>query len=1663
MAETTCSATAARPGMCVFPFQYERVWYTSCADLGDYGKHGWCSFDRHYAGNWGYCTGPVSGGHEVNGSYVECPAAPNQCDEAAFPDKDHGLVCGECKVLVTEFDTKYNSSCDDYCGSFGRVCTGAWEERGDTCEVKYAGPCASILRTSDAICECGDRMNGDASAEFLTSTVEPSTAELTTAEPTTAEPTTAVEPTEGFWFSEDPMLCLPVVCNGPSTDHRRVLVGGSECKDGVEGDACLMRCSEGYGIRRESSLTTNMVSSTAAPAHCATEGGICRCPVGGTVQYGAISKPGAHHVFVFTAREVSSDDDGQVECNNRVFGDPVPNVEKYCTCTLSDVAKPLYVTDAELVCAARNRLSASTCEWTSGDGNGRTEKKIGVAVSYDDCERMVQSSEPTATGATVEVGGVGWCYAEFESTGSVKSSRWESCVFGYFHTKGNDSQSIASIRDAAAAANFEYYADVPGATSDTAALCEPVVCSALTAAHGMYHGPGCDGTQYGGEWCAFDGCNEGFMPAQLTGRNLTCGIEGLFIDELGQVPTCVPISCGSLRVENARVGGQCGGRYGDVCDFKSCHPGYILESGGWDTATCGGDQLTGGAWIGSSDSVCVPDPNQVSGTCKSTGDPHFTSLDKKNFNFHGIGHFTMVRAPGLLIQSRHVAWNSRGTVAVNNATSISGTNAGSAVVEVVLGQFPSQPIRMFVDRSEIPLGMSGKAGSGNEVDYKLEGKQALVRLSDGTRVEVRGRVNRKGKGFLNIFITLPARYRNSTCGLCGDFDGVIDNDGPMAWAANPPACDLIVQPPDCLFHDGTCPGPATTAGPTVTSSSGTSPTFGTLPTTPGDPGGNSGTTTGVFRTLAPITTFADGAGGGGGWTDFTPTPDFDETTCDPMILRRAKEACASVQDADFINLCIEDICLTIGDDVTEPVNPEEEEALLSEVVEMSDPQGNDAAVDAAKAIDAVHCPVMEIADGLLSGDCGGKQYDVCEVIGCDTGFILSKTGDKKRRCGAVRNSGQSSFGGVYSGESKSCVKLPEVIPQSGSSHVAAHQVVAFSVRVFIPRSESDSINTVVQFSGVPDWLGSPVASLPEVGRFIALNKAPMTAQETGDGVQVGIHGLSNLGGRDPAVVPPPVGADDAVVIKLSFRVAGSAKPGDRASISTTKIKITQGENEVAKFTDIFGVSSSIVVDAPVVTAVGTASQDQFVDGFPAIMFDLVVTAGATVPAYDVDVRCTLSDALDRSAEGSTGAGISSSGGVVHFGRIMALRDQATFRWRTRIKKRAEAGSQVLAHCVVAFDSSAETDDPATSGVAGTPALATLVSAVPGVVVTASANTSALTSGVVAGDRMPVLVTVIVPGGVSATDLSITFDAGGTLSFLSDEVESRHRRVAVSDDAHKLTTTPVTTTAGAGVYEAISVELGTVACATLDACAVSFSIPVVVTSTGGLVNLTATVVNDDYRHKPIRLEMGLFVEAPPSDSTGEALSGSSVASIAIAAIVVVGFLLGIALTQKRREARNLKCDVGTDVEYGHQIETPPLTQPRTLSRSIDNARESTKIHKHDVAKQNYYNERTLQSHDYVEPVAVGLSYLFKPTGLGSGRKYGVCLPSDDVIYEPPMDGKLKAADSSSLTEQLAVHDETSKGLDAVTHRRAVATRDSIIDEDAAHSVTSSGNGACNEEE
>jgi len=118
-------------------------------------------------GGWqGQWPSPPQGGG-WQGQWPSPPQAPapgggwqagrDACNEALWPDLDHGITCGECKVLVHHFNSKYKN-CHGYCNSINRWCRAAWEEVGDTCQEMYPVDCGTRIDSSDAICECSDTL-----------------------------------------------------------------------------------------------------------------------------------------------------------------------------------------------------------------------------------------------------------------------------------------------------------------------------------------------------------------------------------------------------------------------------------------------------------------------------------------------------------------------------------------------------------------------------------------------------------------------------------------------------------------------------------------------------------------------------------------------------------------------------------------------------------------------------------------------------------------------------------------------------------------------------------------------------------------------------------------------------------------------------------------------------------------------------------------------------------------------------------------------------------------------------------------------------------------------------------------------------------------------------------------------------------------------------------------------------------------------------------------------------------------------------------------------------------------------------------------------------------------------------------------------------------------
>ena len=90
------------------------------------------------------------------------------------------------------FETKYGSTCGNYCSSIGSTCVGAWEDDNDSCTVQGPRQCEEVnAGTSDAICQCADDGNtdklGDANKALTTATAALAGCQAANGEPDTCK------------------------------------------------------------------------------------------------------------------------------------------------------------------------------------------------------------------------------------------------------------------------------------------------------------------------------------------------------------------------------------------------------------------------------------------------------------------------------------------------------------------------------------------------------------------------------------------------------------------------------------------------------------------------------------------------------------------------------------------------------------------------------------------------------------------------------------------------------------------------------------------------------------------------------------------------------------------------------------------------------------------------------------------------------------------------------------------------------------------------------------------------------------------------------------------------------------------------------------------------------------------------------------------------------------------------------------------------------------------------------------------------------------------------------------------------------------------------------------------------------------------------------------
>jgi len=541
---------------------------------------------------------------------------------------------------------------------------------------------------------------------------------------------------------------------------------------------------------------------------------------------------------------------------------------------------------------------------------------------------------------------------------------------------------------------------------------------------------------------------------------------------------------------------------------------------------------------------CERDPSQVSGICSSTGDPHFRSLDGSTFNFQGRGYYHLLNHPNLVVQVRQVQWGRRASV--NSWVALSGSHAGGRTVEIY-GQGRGLFVRL--DGARVPL--RDNVVSGPVSFSWSNARQITVQLTNGVQLQVHA-----WRRFLNLYLTIPGTYRETTGGLCGNFNSDGDDDG----GGEPPIppCETLftarTEQPDCnLSHSST---DATTVQPTTMDTDATIDTGG-------DPGGgNPAADTTTPNIDVTINTGGD-PGGGGRASTTTPDPLDEEAwslllantrtevatgseepildsaarpynidaDCSARVRDSAERACARVQGRARAD-CIEDVCLTLDDgNVTIGSLTSNAADIAAGTVEVADTVAN-ITVDAAAA-SAIVCPFVELLHGSTSGACVGHAGDTCNYAECNDGYILSN-GSQDRTCEA------ESHG--WTGTAKQCLKSPHARMTNHSSNeiqVLPGARFDIDIQVYSPRGESDT-EVLVE---LPLWLVPLQSQIVFASAFLNFSVTdsvlPFVLERNSQkqNVRVQLGYLFNSAGEDAGISAPNVSiATDGIIVRITLEV-----------------------------------------------------------------------------------------------------------------------------------------------------------------------------------------------------------------------------------------------------------------------------------------------------------------------------------------------------------------------------------------------------------------------------------------------------------------------------------------------------------------------------------------------
>ncbi|KAG9482832.1 hypothetical protein GDO78_011459 [Eleutherodactylus coqui] len=265
------------------------------------------------------------------------------------------------------------------------------------------------------------------------------------------------------------------------------------------------------------------------------------------------------------------------------------------------------------------------------------------------------------------------------------------------------------------------------------------VLAKTTCSDKCYEGCQCDdGFMFDGENCVTVdacGCNHygRYLKANDTVMSDDCSQECTCNGGAGM--SCRPMSC--AEDENCDIHGgvrTCVKK--DPCKMKTCHPKETCE-------------------VQEEKAVCVPD---FTGTCLAWGDPHFVSIDGKNFDFQGTCSYILTQYAGsdttlepyqIIIKN-----DNRGSQAVSYVRKME-MNIYGRKISIEVGEFPK--VRVDGELTNLPATLS-------------DGKIEIVRSGLTAFVDTAAGITATFDWNMRTTVTLPSSYYNAVSGLCGNFN-----------------------------------------------------------------------------------------------------------------------------------------------------------------------------------------------------------------------------------------------------------------------------------------------------------------------------------------------------------------------------------------------------------------------------------------------------------------------------------------------------------------------------------------------------------------------------------------------------------------------------------------------------------------------------------------------------------------------------------------------------------------------------------------------------------------------------------------------------------------------------------------------------------------------------